>query len=555
MPRAATSKKELRDAVHGDILVDPYELDVINTPQFQRMRGIRQLGLAHLVFPGAQHSRFEHSIGVAHMASQIVRAIRENGGEISDDELRLARIVGLVHDIGHVPFGHTLEDERPIYPPDQHHDESSRLDLFLRKEPLHGALTKLGETINRRDLIADIIRLMGRTHDREDGPDLNKRETLVASIVGNTICADLLDYLKRDPYFTGIRHSYDEKFISTFEVADDSIYLNLTDEASQLRRGVLSEITHLLRLRYTLGERVYYHLTKSAASAMVSKAVELSGIPHTVLSELRDEELLYILENAKDRSNVSGLRLQNAEQVRQLALQLRARRLYVPVYTITRSLADHHLIDLCSVFHDANNASKRAEIEDRIAKEAGLRSGQVIIYCPDEKMSTKAAMVNVLWPKEAAPAPLEVLCDRHKSFDDETTKQEIESLKRKHMALWQLTVFVDGETTRHQRGEVFSSCEDTPEFFGIQSHYEEYRPDAAARGRRRVVLAAVSELDPNAQLSAGKVQDLLTGKFISSGDSSGALNVEQVKSLLREGARRDAGGQQQLPLDGPDATS
>jgi HD superfamily phosphohydrolase len=169
------------------------------------------------------------------MASQIVKAIRENDGIIAPEELRLARLIGLIHDIGHIPFGHTLEDERPIYPPDQHHDEPSRLDLFLRKEPLQTALQKLGESISRPDLISDIIRLMGRTHDKEDGPSLDKRETLIASIVGNTICADLLDYLKRDPYFTGLRHSYDEKFISTFEVNHDDIYLNLTDEASQLR--------------------------------------------------------------------------------------------------------------------------------------------------------------------------------------------------------------------------------------------------------------------------------------------------------------------------------
>jgi HD superfamily phosphohydrolase len=549
----ANSKKELRDAVHGDISVDSYELNVINTPQFQRMRGIRQLGLAHLVFPGAQHSRFEHSIGVAHMASQIVRAIRDNGGEISDDELRLARIVGLIHDIGHVPFGHTLEDERPIFQKDQHHDGSGQLELFLRKDPLQKVLGKLGEAIERPDLITDIVRVMSLTHDRNVGPDYNKREMLVASIIGNTICADLLDYLKRDPYFTGIKHTYDEKLISTFEVDNDMIYLNLKDEASELRRGVLSEITHLLRLRYTLGERVYYHLTKSAASAMVSKAVELSGMQRAALSELRDEELLYILENATNRSRIGGDMLQNAEQVRHLVGQIRARCLHVPVYTIPRSFADHHLKGLCSVFHDASSAIKRAEVEARIAKEAGLKPGQVIIYCPNEQMSTKEAMVNVLWPKETAPVPLEELCVRHESFDDETAKQEIEGLKRKHVALWQLTVFVDGDSTRQQREAVYSSCEDAPEFFGIQSRYEQYRPDATARGRRRVVLAAVSELDPNSQLSVGKLQDVLTGKFISSGKSSGDINADEVKSLLTEGLSQNTGGQQRLPLEGSDA--
>lgn len=554
MPKAAVRKKEVRDAVHGDILLDSFELAVINTPQFQRLRGIRQLGLAHLIFPGAQHSRFEHSIGVAHMASQIVRAIRDNEGDVSEDELRLARLIGLVHDIGHIPFGHTLEDERPIYPPDEHHDEASRLNLFLRKEPLQTALRSLGEAIKRPDLIADIIRIMGGMHDREGGPVLNKRDTLVASLVGNTICADLLDYLKRDPFFTGIRHTYDEKFISTFEVQNDELYLNLTDESSQLRRGVLSEITHLLRLRYTLGERVYYHLTKAAASAMISKAVELSGIPHTVLSELRDEELLYILENIEsecDRFKSRGIELHNLQQVQQITGQLRARWLYIPIFSISRSIADQHhrLRDLCAVFHNALSANKRTEIEARMAKEAGLSPGQVIIYCPHEDMSTKAALVKVLWPNETIPAPLEVLCARHKSFDDENTTQEIEGLKLKHMALWQLTVFIDRDSTRQQREAVFSSCEDAPEFFGLKSHYEEYRPSAGRRGRHRVVIAAVSEMDPTEHVSVGKLQDVVTADFLSSGDTSGNPTVEQVKSMLRNDTKRKPRGQKALPLD------
>jgi uncharacterized protein len=75
--------KEYRDAVHDDIEFDMFEVGVINTPQFQRMRGIRQLGLAHLVYPCAQHTRFEHSLGVAHMAERIVRAVNKHGEKIA----------------------------------------------------------------------------------------------------------------------------------------------------------------------------------------------------------------------------------------------------------------------------------------------------------------------------------------------------------------------------------------------------------------------------------------------------------------------------------------
>ncbi len=232
------------------------------------------------------------------MASRIVQAVRKNCGNeaITEEELRFARALALIHDVGHIPFGHTLEDERPIFDKEHHHDDEPRLRLFLRNTELANALLTLGRDIGHDDLPNDLIRVMGRTHENDAHQPLTRREELIANIVGNTICADLLDYLKRDPYFAGIRHTYDERVISAFEVADSKIYLNLQD-GNQLRHGDLSEILHLLRLRYTLGERVYYHPTKAAASAMISKAVEMSSLPHDALACLRDEELLYVLEN------------------------------------------------------------------------------------------------------------------------------------------------------------------------------------------------------------------------------------------------------------------
>jgi len=143
------STKEMRDAVHGDMDFDSFELDVINTPQFQRMRGIRQLGLAHLVYPSAQHGRFEHTLGVVHMADRIVQAVRKNGGTIEDNELRFVRALALTHDIGHIPFGHTLEDERPVFSKNDHHDGEGRLALFLRGTELGKALNGLGGNRSR----------------------------------------------------------------------------------------------------------------------------------------------------------------------------------------------------------------------------------------------------------------------------------------------------------------------------------------------------------------------------------------------------------------------
>src|SRR5215216_6722061 len=103
------SKKLIRDAVHGDIELGSLEVELIDTPEFQRLRGIKQLGTAYLVFPSAVHTRFEHSLGTSWMAHRLVESIRRTRSVSLDDEL-LIRVAALLHDIMHIPFGHTLED-------------------------------------------------------------------------------------------------------------------------------------------------------------------------------------------------------------------------------------------------------------------------------------------------------------------------------------------------------------------------------------------------------------------------------------------------------------
>src|SRR5262245_15779250 len=120
--------KLIRDAVHGDIQLDALEVELLDTPEFQRLRGIKQLGTAYLVFPSALHTRFEHSVGTSWMAYRLVHAVRRVQ-PMSADEERLARVSALLHDITHIPFGHTLEDERRVLP--RHDKDQERVHEFL----------------------------------------------------------------------------------------------------------------------------------------------------------------------------------------------------------------------------------------------------------------------------------------------------------------------------------------------------------------------------------------------------------------------------------------
>jgi HD superfamily phosphohydrolase len=522
--------KEIRDAVHGDIGFDKFEQNIINTKEFQRMRGIRQLGLGYLVYPSAHHCRFEHSLGVAHMAGKIIEACESK--DISKEQKRFIRVLALIHDIGHIPFGHTLEDERPIYPKNLHHDGSERLSLFLTNTELEKAKSTLGKDIGKPELPKDLIKLMKHTHEREEEKEeLSREEELYAKIVGNTICADLLDYLKRDPYFTGIHHSYDEKIISAFEIRDSKILLDLQD-GNQVRHGVLSEILHLLRLRYTLGERVYYHTTKASASAMISKAVELSELPHEALARLRDDELLYILENATSGSKIFKWPIKKPKQVSHIVKNIRCRHLYEPVYIITREVAHHYISKLVSMFHNPENHNQRADVEKKIAKYAGLRTDQVIIYCPDEEMSTKAAMVNVLWPKENEPMPLEELCKKKQGIEDENTNKEIEQLKGKHEALWRLSVFVDPSCSK-QFKDIVAFCETTEEFYHIKNQNKNYVLPSKERLFEHSLYRAIENTptDKNSIIYPETVQELAKSAFHK---SSEVLGIKEVQDQIVE---------------------
>lgn len=103
--------KRLTDPIHGTFGISKLEAEIVSTPVFQRLHNVRQLGLAHLVFPGAGYSRFAHSLGACHIAGRMVRAINQNskGTPINEHEMQLYRLAGLLHDIGHYPYSHAME--------------------------------------------------------------------------------------------------------------------------------------------------------------------------------------------------------------------------------------------------------------------------------------------------------------------------------------------------------------------------------------------------------------------------------------------------------------
>jgi len=409
------SAKTIRDAVHGDMRFNALQMAVVDTPPFQRMRGIKQLGTSSLVFPCATHTRFEHSLGTCHMAKKMLIASREHSGNahLLEEHEPAFFLAALLHDITHIPFGHTFEDERRIFP---RHDESQqRLDHFLT----HSAI---GEILDAEGLLSAVIAILDK-QSPADGPVRLMRE-----MIAGPVCADLLDYLKRDAFFCGLGLDYDERLFAYLTTDDCGMFFNLRKNGL-FRPDALSELIHLLRLRYTLTERVYYHHGKVASGAMISRALELAldhgHITEEELFDLRDDSFLALL----------NVRCAADPDITCILDDLDARRFYQPVYLLRSEGSRHSGLGapetalLEARFH-LNAKGERASAEDALAKALGLQQGEVIFYCPSADMALKEANVRVNMDG-GQPVCLDAM-----------KYPEIEVLLEKHRLLWRLGVYL-----------------------------------------------------------------------------------------------------------------
>jgi HD superfamily phosphohydrolase len=376
----------IRDAVHGDLTFTEAERRVMDTPQFQRLRGIRQTGTAYLVYPGALHTRFEHSLGTTSMARRIVASVRLNGFEVSRNDEDAIALAALVHDVSHLPFGHTFEDERKLFP---RHDTADRLGLFLSQGDLSDALQASGH--------AEQVRSMLTTTDGE--------RPWMRQIIASTVDADLLDYLRRDAYFSGLRQDYDDRILSTFVVQDGQLAVDTHKMSTR------TEVLHLLRLRYFLTERIYHHHAKVISGAMIAKAVELAtlaGLSEQDLYPLTDEGLFARLQTDGDA------------RIRRLISAVTGRRLLKRAYVLTvAEVGRKGRDDLIATYNRSIEARQRVETE--IADAVVLEPDQVILYCPDTSsikearvwVTSKHGLRRLNEPLENPPLDVKVIEDQY----------------------------------------------------------------------------------------------------------------------------------------------
>ncbi|MFC1786625.1 HD domain-containing protein [Halobacteriota archaeon] len=320
--------KVVKDPVHGYILLDGFALELIDTPEVQRLRRIRQLGLSTFVYPGANHTRFEHSLGTLHLVDRLLDHLGIAGKE--RDEVRAA---ALLHDIGHGPFSHSTEDLLESYTGKNHDDVN---DLMMGG-------------------IADILE--AHSLDPSIISKLILGETPLGQLINSELDADRMDYLVRDAYYTGVAYGVIDYLRLIYE-------MELRDEWLVVKEGGLQTAESFLVSRFLMHPTVYFHHVSRIGEAMLSHAAEeliKAGLEPDMLRKMDDYELMTALRSSKGYP-------------RDIAERMDQRRLFKRAIYIGKDSVD---IERIQEF-----GSQYKKIEREIAIEAGLPEGYVLLDIP-----------------------------------------------------------------------------------------------------------------------------------------------------------------------------
>lgn len=514
--------KTIRIAVSGDVALNKLEVAIIDTPDFQRLRTIKELGTTYLVYPTALHTRFDHSLGTLSMATEMVRAIRENRHNedderrITEEEEQLIRILALLHDIGHIPFGHTLEDEYCIF--DRHDEDGDRVQRFLGEDRDIGRILIKG-------LGGELYeRFMSLYTAKKSNLDGLGEDLYIYDIVNNTVCADLLDYLRRDCYFCNIVLDMDYRFLKYLYLRKDGpvkrLVIRLWKEGKpRPRPDILSELIRLLDNRYLLGERVYFHHAKLVAGAMVAGAVQRARaggeLRKSHMCEIGDETLLDELQSSK------------IPAVRKLASCLRRRTLWKRVYDRSRVDVEAEQAALRDVnVWDAimdrfwKDPGSRARDEDSIAAATGIESGDFLISCPNERMAMKLAEMKVFWNGTLRP-----LKD---CTDDPVVGPKLAIILKSHRNLWATRAFLN-PACLDRKDSIVTACE----------YLFTFEPVAKSRFERLFYRDVVDEIADSEELATDMLHDEYENKAETAIQSlvsvkSAFSDRNAVRSLVRD---------------------
>jgi HD superfamily phosphohydrolase len=346
----------IREPIHGYIQPTPQEIQVIDTPEFQRLRGIRQLANTSLVFPGATHTRFEHCLGVMEVASRMVDRL----SSLRDDAeaKRRIRLAALLHDLGHGPFSHVSEDiVSRITGDGKFSNVSIAVDAVRTRPDLQSVLQSDAEDV------ASIL-------TREEG------QRLEYDIIDGQIDADKLDYLQRDSHYCGVPYGLPDILRVLYTIREiqhgEETYLGVSEKG-------IETVEALSLSRYHMHRIVYNHKTRRIADAMLVRATTLAvedGALDRNYFDYRpaDDEFLDMYFSLDDRSLMRHL-MECGGTPGEIIRRLRTRRLLKVAYRMD-------LEELPGPTRFEVNTMDRSQterMEQQISEDAGVDQDYVIL--------------------------------------------------------------------------------------------------------------------------------------------------------------------------------
>jgi HD superfamily phosphohydrolase len=335
----------LRDPVWNNIRVDELTLNLVDTEVFQRLRYVRQLGWTYLVYPGATHSRFEHALGTHHLTRRTLALLceAEDSASITEDEQAIVRSAALLHDVGHYPFSHALEEIGAL-----HHEEVAR--PLITEGRVASLLTeRLGKDAPAK--VFDLIR--GRS------------ESALQGLISGSLDLDKVEYLKRDAFMCGVPYGEIDvdRLTNSLVLVDDP---KTGRPSIGVQEKALSALESLLFAKYQMYRNVYWHHAVRSATAMykrlVEDALQAGVVDVQSLARYTDEGLMHRLETALPS---------------QLLLALKSRKLYKRAAEWPAAELDDDKVEWI-----ASDRKRVAATENALAKEFGLAPGELLLDYP-----------------------------------------------------------------------------------------------------------------------------------------------------------------------------
>jgi len=368
--------KVIHDGVHGSVKVEGAFLRLLGRPEMQRLHGVHQLGLAHLVFPGANHTRLEHSLGTFHIASKMADSLR-----LKQEERNEVLAAAMLHDLGHPPFSHTLEEVMADRLGVDHVDLSQSMIRGELRSLTQGEAKLLQDTAT----VQEVLEQEGISPERVAdlvvspvGPDVPGQSVLdveagqahfgqrnyLHQMIHGPVDADQMDYLLRDAHYTGVAHGTIDldRLLQTIGVHHGDLVVH---------KGGVVAVEGLLVARALMYSSVYFHKTVRIAEMMLCKAVEMA-----------DTRIIRGIHTDNDGSLTEKLKEQGGYPGR-IMVQLSYRELYKRCFSLTlMDMGEGQMERLMQL----TPYRARKEAEEEIAARAGVHPSEVILDMPSREL-------------------------------------------------------------------------------------------------------------------------------------------------------------------------